>query len=272
VDAFWLAVLALALMGAGLAFARRQWLALCLLPPSVVLAGLYAAIFSESRYRLPICMLLLPLSALALDWLVQTGRSLLVGDRNASSRWKHEAVVACGLTLLVFVASPLVALGGPHLRAQHRFAVHECRIAGQPRLCTWRTVGSSSGGSAVKGVWNGVGVALPAAQPPATIMAETELAAVPGNYTVHAEVDLTGARPSANEDATITLLADGERLSPSLALGRLPAAAREAPVPWQATLRHTGGPLRLRMLIEGAVSAPCRVWLSNLRLEPGGTN
>ena len=48
----------------------------------------------------------------------------------------------------------------------------------------------------------------------------------------------------------------------------------EPPLPWRAAFEHAGGTLRLRVRVELPPRAhpkpPGRVWLSNLRLEPGG--
>ena len=123
-DTFWLCVLALALMGCAVAYARKQWLALSLLPQVVALAALYTAIFAEPRYRLPIFMLLLPLSALALDWLWQTGRDLL--RRTPRPGWKREAALAVSFAALVFAAAPALAWAGGKLREHHHLG--GCRV------------------------------------------------------------------------------------------------------------------------------------------------
>jgi 4-amino-4-deoxy-L-arabinose transferase-like glycosyltransferase len=279
-DHFWLAVLALALMGAGVAYARRQWAALALLPPAVVLAVLYTAIFSEPRYRMPICLLILPLAALALDWIFRTARGFY--ERTAPSSWKREAAFGLGLTLLVFAGAPALALAGERLRERHRFAVHECSIAGQPRFCAWRTTSGSNapdGVPAVRGVWNGVGIALPAVAPgkPASIAAETEIELGPGDYLLHADIDCTPAWPAGDEDTRIEIRVDEQTIelpAPSAespdGSGPLPASSRQSLRLLRTGLHHEGGKLRLRVSIDrtGAAPppAPGRMWLSNLQL------
>jgi hypothetical protein len=265
-DDFWLAVLALALVGAGLAYARRQRLALCLLPFAGVTAALYSTIFAEPRYRLPICMLLLPLGALALDWLWQTGRALV--RSNAAAGWRREAAIGFGLAAAVILAGYAASLIGRHLREGHRWAVHTCRVGEEPRFCSWRTLEASAlgGRPAVSGVWNGVGIAVPSGEldRPAAVAVETELAAAAGEYTLRANIDR--ARVPA-ENATLMLWA-GDRPLALLPLDELP----EEPIAWQTSVHHGGGHLRLRARVErqAGVSAPARVWISSLWLEAAG--
>jgi hypothetical protein len=271
-DEFWLAVLALALVGAGLAYARRQWLALALLPFAAVLAVLYGAIFATPRYRLPIAMLLFPLSALALDWLWQTGMSLLRGDAAAS--WRREAVIAAALAAAVFLVGLLSVVVGQRLREGHRWAVHECRVAEKRRFCAWRTVDAPAlgGRPAASGVWDGVGIAVPSGERdrPVAVTVETELPTAAGDYTLHAELDRARA-PVRN--ATLTFFVAGQALASPLSLDELPAGeVRDPPLAWQTPIHHAGGPLRLRARVDrtAGVASPGRVWLSNLRLQPAG--
>jgi len=277
-DAFWLGVLALALMGCALAYARKQWLALSLVPQVAILAGLYVAIFSEPRYRLPIFMLLLPLCALALEWLWQTGRAL--ARRASPPAWKREAALATGFAALVFVAAPTLAWAGGKLRESHRWAVDECVVAEKPEFCRWRTMGHQGeldGRPAVKGVWNGVGLALPIPAPgeSASVTVETEFTLAPGDYTLRAALDI----------APIDLAAEGARgsisfsnsdlpLWPVLSLTDVVQTSREGQrLPWSISLHHAGGQLHMRVRVE-ASSIPdrfslTRLWLSDVRVEPG---
>jgi hypothetical protein len=271
-DYFWLVMLALALMGAGIATVRRQWLALSLLPFAAVLVALYSAIFSEPRYRVPICMLLLPLSAYATAWLFQTGRGL--ARREAAAAWRREAAVAVGLAALLFVAGPLFAQLGQRWRDGHRWAVHECRVAEQRRFCAWRTLGADEQAPRpiLRGVWNGVGIAVPPGEPakPGAVTVETELDVRPGDYTLQVDIDHAHAQPP--KGTTLTFLVDDQPLGVPLPLDHLPASERnEPPLAWQAMLRHPGGPLRLRvrLLATAGAEPPGRVWLSNLRLGNG---
>jgi hypothetical protein len=275
-DTFWLTVLALALAGCGIAYARRQWLALALLPPAMVLAGLYAAIFAEGRYRLPISMMLMPLSALALDWLVQTARQIRGGPR--APTWRREAVFAVALPSMIFMLVPALGYAGERLRTSHRWAVHECEILGHARFCSWRTVenqSASDGASGLKGVWNGVGFEIPAGSPesPGKLVAETRVDLPAGDYRITAESDLVrAASPEATLDGTLSVLAKGRALSPPLSLARLPdGRTGGAALKWQAPLHHDGGLLDLRAQVETPAgtspSVPGRVWFMNLRFE-----
>jgi hypothetical protein len=277
-DAFWLTVLALALAGCAVAYARKQWLALSLLPQAVALALLYTAIFAEPRYRLPIFMLLLPLSALALDWLWQTACSLV--RRSAPQAWRREAVLASGLAVLVFVVAPALAWAGGKLREHHRWAVTECVLAGKPQFCRWRTLESTGAldeRPAERGVWNGVGLALPEAATGqnAAVTVESEMALAQGDYTLSAALDLAPfnlAAESAN--GSVLVSSNGRSLSAEVPLAEVARASRDGqPLVWHSTLQHGGGLLRLRVRVEVSSplnsSAPPRLWLSDLRVEQG---
>jgi hypothetical protein len=238
------------------------------------LAGLYTAIFAEPRYRLPIFMLLLPLSAITLGWLWQTGRALI--RRTPDPAWKREAALAFGFATLVFAAAPALAWAGGKLREHHRWAVSECVVEGKPVFCRWRTLASAGaldGRPATQGVWNGVGLALPASAPGknAAVTVETELVLAQGDYTVGSAIDLAPLGPT-ELDGSISFAANGQHLSPTVPLADVAGASREGyPLAWQAPLRHAGGPLRLRVAVSSTVqgSSPGRLWLNDLRIEPG---
>jgi hypothetical protein len=277
-DYFWLVVLALALMGSGVAYSRKQWLALSLVPQAVALATLYTTIFSEPRYRLPIFMLLLPLSAIALDWIWQTGRALF--RRTPPLAWKREAAWATGLAVLVFAAAPALAWAGGKLREHHRWAVSECAVAGKPQFCRWRTLdreGDLDGRPAVQGVWDGVGLALPRPSPDksAEVTVETEFALPPGDYTLSATLDMAPFEPTkTNPSGSVSFAGNDHVLAPTLALADVASAARAGqPLAWRAPLRHAGGPLRLRVRAEVSSTpdrfSPTRLWLNDVRVEPG---
>jgi hypothetical protein len=268
-DDFWLGVLALALMGCGVAYARKQWLALSLVPQAVALALLYTVIFSEPRYRLPIFMLLLPLTAIALDWLWQTGRDLL--RRTPPTAWKREAALAVGFAALVFAAAPALASAGGKLREHHRWAASECTVAGKAQFCAWRTLGSEGdldGRPVIQGVWNGVGLALPRRVPDKipSVTVETEFALPPGDYTLSATLDIAPFDPTKGEaGGSIWFWGNDRPISPVFLLGQ--------PWAWRAPLRHAGGPLRLRVRAQAWPahhrSTLARLWLSDLRVEQG---
>jgi hypothetical protein len=214
---------------------------------------------------------------MAIAWLFQTGRGLW--RRTLPSSWQREVVIAGGLVVLVFALAPLLAWAGGRLREGHRWAVHECAIARQNRFCSWRTIAASGdlrGQPGVKGVWNGVGIAVPEAASgrAATLTAETELVLSPGDYALTAAIDLVPARRTGSGDGSITILANEELLALPIPLAEIPAAERgESPLVWRAALHHAGGPLRLRTRIDVPVGAqpgaPGRVWLSDLSLVPG---
>jgi hypothetical protein len=277
-DYFWLVVLALALMASGVAYSRKQWLALSLVPQAIALATLYTTIFSEPRYRLPVFMLLLPLSAIALDWIWQTGRALF--RRAPSPAWKREAAWATGLAVLVFAAAPALAWAGGKLREHHRWAVSECAVTGKPQFCAWRTLdreGDLDGRPAVQGVWNGVGLALPRPSPDksAEVTVETEFILPPGDYTLSAALDMAPFEPTqTNPSGSVSFAGNDHVLAPTLALADLASASREGqPIAWRASLRHAGGPLRLRVRAEVSSTperfSPTRLWLNDVRVEPG---
>ena len=277
-DGFYLSVLALALMGCAIAYARKQWLALSLLPQIAALIGLYAAIFSEPRYRLPIFMLLLPLSALALGWLWQTGRDLF--RRNSPSGWKREAAWAIGFAALVFSAAPALAWAGGKLREHHVWAVDECALAGKPQLCRWRAVrsdGDLAGEPTIKGVWNGVGLALPSSAPgkSAALAVETEFLLESGDYTLGVALDLSPFAPGATgAGGSVSFSIDDQPLSPSVPLADVVRASRAGQtLAWNSPLHHSGGPVRLRVQVDlqSTQQAPphTHLWVGNLRAERG---
>jgi hypothetical protein len=274
-DNFWLAVLALALMGCGLAWARKQWLALSLLPAAAVLIALYTAIFSEQRYRLPICMLLLPLSALAIEWISCTARDLRRGA--LAPACKREVALATGVAAFFFAAGPALAWAGAKLRERHGWAVTECTVAGRPHFCKWRTVsseGSLAGRPGVKGVWNGLGIALPSANPgnPTGITVETDLPLAAGDYTLGAAFDIAPLHPRSA--GTIAFLGNGQPLPPEVSLAEVAELSREGqPYAWSTTVHHGGGPLRFRAQLHAQPSSPDtpvgRIWLSGLEARAG---
>ncbi len=279
-DGFWLALLALGLMGGALAYLRRQWLVLSLLPQAVALAVLYTAIFSEPRYRLPIFMFVLPLSALALRWLVEQAGNLV--RHTPMPGWRREAALATGFVAVVFAAAPALAWTGEHLREYHRWAASECMVAGRPRFCSWRTVGTAGdlgGAPGVAGVWDGVGIALPrsVSQLPADIEIATELPLEPGDYAVSVTVDVAPVDASGTTaNGTIVFFADDKPLSPALSLAEVVRVSREThTVAWRAFIQHEDGSLRLRVRVEVPETSTTafrgRVWLSDLRVltRPG---
>jgi 4-amino-4-deoxy-L-arabinose transferase-like glycosyltransferase len=271
-DDFYLSLLALALMGIALALLRRNWLALSLLPQAAVLVASYTAIFAEPRYRLPIFTLLVPFAALALQWLAQTGRGLL--RRAPPISWKREGLVAAGCATAVFAGAQCLAWAGARLREHYRWAVHECLVAGHPQFCKWKTTavdGELAETPGLRGVWNGVGLAIP--RPSGigggSVTAETDLFLDPGNYTVAFSVELTAPDwPGPDAEGTITVAANARSLGEPIALHALATRAGNAP-PWRADLDHPGGLFRLQVratTFPGDHPQSARLWVGDLRV------
>lgn len=275
-DAFWLSVLALALMGMGLAMVRRQWLALALLPQAAVLAGLYTAIFAEPRYRLPIFMLLVPFALIALEWLGQTTHALL--RRAACPAWKREASLSVALAAAVFAAAPAVAWAGARLRDQHRWAVHECTVDGRAQFCKWRPLGIEGdlrGVPSLRGVWNGVGLALPpATSRPASLAAESVLPLTPGEYTVALSLDLDPIGASSGDlQGTVRVSTDDQPTGEPISLERVATASRDGTaVLWTAKAHHERGPFRLvvQIALTKQPHPTGRLWLSDVTVSAEG--
>lgn len=270
-DAFYLAMLALGLMGCGLAWARRQWLALALLPQALALTMLYTAIFAEPRYRLPIFMLLLPFSALALSWLRTTVVERVRGQ--GAPGWRTELIWALVPTLVVFLLAPGLAYAGAGLRRHHRWAVSECRVDDRTMLCAWR--GSRGRANQTEphgllGTWDGVGLALSSDTPARAdvVSAATEHGLPTGDYDVTATFELVpAAQGTAPFTGQLRVMANGAPLAPLVGMGELAGRSEAGQTfGWQSTLHHPGGLLRLGVEVDTPVpgARPTRLWLSNL--------
>jgi 4-amino-4-deoxy-L-arabinose transferase-like glycosyltransferase len=269
-DWFWLSVLALALMGIALAILRRQWLALALLPQAAVLAALYTAIFAEPRYRLPIFMLLVPFAVIALAWLWQTTKAVVTSTPNRS--WKREGLVAAGVAAAVFAGAPALAWAGERLRDHHRWAVHECSLDGRAQYCKWRVSASARDLGdlpALRGVWNGVGLAVSPSRDGAraAMDVETELLLGPGDYSVSFSVDLA-PDDTAAVTGELDMAMNGRPVGAPLSMDTIAAATRQGKtIPWTASLHHDGGALRLQVRVHNGSTSPwARLWLSDLRV------
>jgi hypothetical protein len=278
-DDFYLSLLALALMGVAIAVLRRNWLALSLLPQAAALAVLYTTIFAEVRYRLPIFMLLMPFGVLAVMWLVHTAQGLL--RRAPPVGWKREGLIAAGFAVVVFVVAPPIARASARLREHHRWAVQECTLAGRPQFCKWKTVavdGDLQGASGVRGVWNGVGLAVPRArgEAGAALAAEADMTLDPGDYTLSFAVDLAPPDLTSPEiGGTAQVAADGQPVGKPIPLQAVAVASRDGKtVPWTAQIRHNGGTFRLQVRLVGATHAArtsaTRLWIGDLRVARDG--
>jgi 4-amino-4-deoxy-L-arabinose transferase-like glycosyltransferase len=274
VDTFWLANLAAALAGLGMALARRRWLALTLLPFIVVLAGLYAVIFADPRYRLPISVLSFPLAAGGLIWLAQTARDV-VRERRVSRAVGWQVGLALGLSIITFVGAPALAWAGGKLREHHRWSVQVCHVDREARLCSWRRIGlrDDDGTPWLRGVWNGMGLAIPVTVPDRMrqIAAETELDLPPGDYAIEASLDIAPLDESASVtsgEVSVQVGTDAPGATESLAaVARATRAA--TPLSVRVESHHGGGKLSVRlhiMIPPGAPqpARPGRLWVNQL--------
>jgi hypothetical protein len=152
-------------------------------------------------------------------------------------------------------------------------------VAGKPQFCPWRTldsVGDLDGRPVVKGVWNGVGLALlrPSPGKLASVTIETEFTLAPGDYTLSATLDIAPDPTKAEAGGSILFSGNDQPIAPVVLLADLASASRKGqPWAWRAPLHHTGGPLHLMVRSE-VLSTPhpsslTRLWLSDLRVEQG---
>ena len=276
VDYFWLATVAAALAGLGVAIVRRRWLVLTLLPFTVVLAGMYIVIFADPRYRLPITLLAFPFAAGGLVWLGQTA-SDVIRERRMSQAGRWEAGLSLGLIITIFVGAPARAWAGGKLREHHRWAVQVCRVDQQARVCSWRSTGSHADDDTpgVRGVWNGVGLAIPASAPDRAreTAAETELDLPPGDYAIEASLDIAPLDAATNISSGEFSMQVGTEASATVSLASVAQATRESsPWPLRIEAHHSGGklPVQARIAIPpGAPPTPLpgRLWVNEIAVE-----
>jgi len=274
VDAFWLTMVAAALAGLGVAFLRRRWLAISLLPFIVVLAGLYAAIFGEGRYRLPISLLTFPLAAGGLHWVVQATRDVL-RERRVSRAIRWEAGLALALIVVVFVGAPSLAWAGGKLRDQHRWTIQVCHVNQEARVCSWRMRGPTDDGRpGLRGVWNGVGLAIPSAAPDRAraIAAETELDVPAGDYAIEATLDIAPL-DEGMPAGEISVQVGASAPVATVSLASVAQATWQAhPLPLKVETHH-GGMLTVRVQITVPPGAPSekppgRLWVNEIAVAP----
>ncbi|HVR63240.1 MAG TPA: glycosyltransferase family 39 protein, partial [Polyangia bacterium] len=156
VEAFWYALVALSVGGVVLAGARRRWPALALLLFPLALAALYATFFSEWRYHLAIVVFLFPFAGAALAEATEVRRP----------RALRPLVAAALAVALLFAGWPWLVAAGTRLRDRHRWAVTVCDVNQRSRLCAWKPAQPAPGRglSPVHGVWDGLGLTLPAGE------------------------------------------------------------------------------------------------------------
>jgi hypothetical protein len=277
VDGFWLASVAAALAGLGMALARRRWLALSMLPFMVALAGLYIVIFADPRYRLPISLLVFAFAAAGLHWLVQSTRNI-VRERRVSRALRWEVGLALGLNIVAFAVAPTLAWAGERLREHHRWSVQVCHVNQEARLCSWRKTRprDDDGTPSIRGVWNGVGLAIPTAAPDRMKEAviETEWNVPPGDYAVEASLDIAPPDASASIPAgAVSVQVGADAAGVTVFLAAIAQATRESsPLPLRLEAHHQGGklPVRLRVAIPPdapPATLPGRLWVTEMRLQ-----
>ncbi len=241
-DSYWSVVLAAALAGLGVAWQRRRWLVLSLVPLMLGLGALYALIFAEPRYRLPITLLLLVPAGAGLVWLGE----VLAGLARRRVPDKREVLLTLATVTVVLGGANALAWAGQALRDGNRWAVHVCEVAGQQQLCSWRAVQHPGWASGLRGVIDGWGLELAG-----ETTLETQIPVEPGTYDLQADFDV---RPAVSSGHVEVRAAQAVRALPL-----------SSPGPLGLTLSHGGGPLRIRLHVTGG-SPPSRLWLSGFRL------
>jgi 4-amino-4-deoxy-L-arabinose transferase-like glycosyltransferase len=269
VDGFWYALVAAALLGLGVALARRMWLALALVPFGIALGAMYVVFFAEVRYHLAIAVLLFPFAGLALVWLAEAARDVVGRRQGAPRRLALQAAFGVLASAVVFAGWPRVLAAAAGLRARHRFGVCACEVSGRGQICLFRAEAPrpSDGRSPVRGVWDGIGVTADTA--PARAAADVELP--PGRYRVSALADTVMASPIPS--ARLDLRAGGAGLASAL----LPQPPGTPPARISGIVDHPGGPLRLEVVAAslppatvmspGTPVAPPTLWLSDIKIE-----
>jgi hypothetical protein len=158
-DGFGLAAMGLTLAGIVVAFARRRWAMLALVPFQLALVATYTLFFAEPRYRLPIEILGFPLVAVALVALARLARALAVRPRGEYRRSSLVIGAALAVVVLWRFVWPALLDGGNALRARHRWAATEVgwlTPGNRPRLLLWRPAPPYPMPSPIVGAPNGV--------------------------------------------------------------------------------------------------------------------
>jgi 4-amino-4-deoxy-L-arabinose transferase-like glycosyltransferase len=265
-DVYWYALVAAALAGVAVAASRRLWPALALLPLPLALAALYVAFFAEVRYHLAIAVMLFPYAGLGWRWLLQGLRDLWARRLNQRGRRRlaREGALALAACVALFSGWPRLVAAGAELRDRHRWGVGVCHVQREPRLCMWRSTipAPGEGSSAVRGVWDGIGLKLSTA----IAAAKTDVDVPPGRYRVSVLADT--ASPAPAPEIRVTLSARKSRMQETL----LPAPPGEPPTRIEGTVEHLGGLLDVEVNVERLWTTPTQydlpaVWLSDLKIE-----
>jgi len=242
VEAFWYALVALTAGGVVLALARRRWAALSVLVFPLALTALYTTFFSEVRYHLAIVVFLFPFAGAALVALTAPH-----DDHGGRRAWR-PLIAAAAVVALIFTIWPALVAAGARLRDRHRWAVAVCQLDGHSRLCAWKSAQPppGQGRSPVHGVWNGLGLTLPADV--SSVAAAMDVALPAGTYRLSATADTAPAR---EQPAVRLRLSTGAQ---PITVGEWPAqtAADGAPSvqPLSGRLEHPGGNLHVDAIVE----------------------
>ncbi|MFL5304346.1 MAG: ArnT family glycosyltransferase [Polyangia bacterium] len=257
VDVFYAFLMAMAAAGVVAAAARRNWVALSLLPLPLALAGVYTLFFAEPRYHLAIVVLLLPFAGAGVVWTI--GAVVDAVSKKASRRrLAAEALAAAAAVALLLVGWPRLAAAGERLRARDRWGVCVCRVAGVNRTCDVVPSGLAHGAaSPVRGVWDGFGLSLAAPRAGAAI--DLPLPAGHHRLTFQAEIAPVGAA------AGLTVQADGQMPV------QAPFSDGETLVTVSAPFSHPGGTVHVEFLATRGISDQKRrdpsIWISGINIE-----
>lgn len=265
VDLFWVLLAAAGVTGLALAVVQRRWIALAFVPTQLALCGIYAIFFAEARYHLPIALLLFPSAAGGLLWGVESMRRIW-RERRLRAVPRHELVACAVAMLLVFGGWPALLSAGEHLRVRHQWAATVCEVPGESRFCLWRS--GHGGATAVQGVWDGVGVKLPATLGTrASAITEIDLPA--GDYELRASVDLAPTDGLAVGQGSVSLVVGQAMFGPVEVRELMGGQAGLVTL----AIEHPGGALRLRLDVigggGGGAGGGTRVWLTRVSLEGG---
>ncbi len=266
-DAFWIALAITTFAALGLAVARRRRDVLSLVPIQLALVGMYALYFAEVRYQLPIVVLMFPIAAGVLS-VARTDGARQTADggrrwlRALAIRQREVAAMAVAIVVLL-VGWPACKAIGAHLRERHRFAAHVCRIEGQPHLCLWAP--ASDALSPVRGVYDGVGLALDRHDAAGRAAARTQLPLAAGSHLLRARLDLT---PPSTTAADLAGCRFSFGIAAIAAADLVAATARGETLPVQVPLAGRGSPVAIEL---SAICPPERprsatLWLSALEV------
>ena len=261
VDLYWWVLAGAFFAGVGLALGRRRWEALWFLPIAGALAAIYALFFAEVRYQLPIVILMFPIAGVAIRFVaaavVELRRGLPVPPG-----FRREAGLAVGAVVAMAVLLPGLVWAGDRLRERNRFGVQVFDLEGHRRLGKWRP--ASGPDSAVRGIWNGVGLRLSAAGADGHVTARTEIDLPAGRYSIAGQWDLApvdletpaaALRGPAAEGGAATLRA-GHTLLALAPLAALVAAGRDGTaLPIEGMVDHAGGILTLTFDVQASPNA-----------------